>query len=69
MAIEALVLVFDKHSAGEVTSLVRYLCSMVEKAWGRGVHLERIFFGRLSGQAARVVCLLILKPQIWTHEG
>lgn len=51
-AAAALALTFDKHSSGEVTSPGGYLCGMVEKAGAGELHLERSFFGRLSGQAA-----------------
>lgn len=52
MATAALVLVFDKHSAGEVASPGGYLRGMVEKAGAGELHLERSFYGRLSGKAA-----------------
>jgi len=52
MATAALVLVFDKHSAGEVASPGGYLRGMVEKAGAGKLHLERSFYGRLSGLAA-----------------
>lgn len=52
MATAALVLVFDKHSAGEVASPGGYLRGMVEKAGAGELHLERSFYGRLSAQAA-----------------
>jgi replication initiation protein RepC len=52
IATAALVLVFDKHSAGEVASPGGYLRGMVEKAGAGELHLERSFYGRLSGQAA-----------------
>jgi hypothetical protein len=48
----ALVLVFDKHCAGEVASPGGYLRGMVEKAGAGELHLERSFYGRLNGQAA-----------------
>lgn len=51
-ATAALVLVFDKHCAGEVASPGGYLRAMVEKAWAGELHLERSFYGRLNGQAA-----------------
>lgn len=52
IATAALVLVFDKHCAGEVASPGGYLRGMVEKAGAGELHLERSFYGRLSGQAA-----------------
>jgi len=52
VATAALVLTFDKHFAGEVASPGGYLRGMVEKAGAGELHLERSFYGRLSGQAA-----------------
>ncbi|MCQ0090337.1 plasmid replication protein RepC [Roseovarius sp. M141] len=52
VATAALVLVFDKHCAGEVASPGGYLRGMVEKAGAGELHLERSFYGRLSGVAA-----------------
>tara|TARA_R100000750_G_scaffold19042_1_gene12506 strand:- start:668 stop:838 length:171 start_codon:yes stop_codon:yes gene_type:complete len=52
VATAACVLVFEKHSAGEVASPGGYLRGMVEKAGAGELHLERSFYGRLSGQAA-----------------
>jgi len=52
VATAALVLTFDKHCAGEVASPGGYLRGMVEKAGAGELHLERSFYGRLSGQAA-----------------
>jgi len=52
VATAALVLVFEKYSAGEVASPGGYLRGMVEKAGAGELHLERSFFGRLSGVAA-----------------
>ena len=52
IATAALVLVFDKHCAGEVSSPGGYLRGMVEKAGAGELHLERSFYGRLSGLAA-----------------
>jgi len=52
VATAALVLVFEKHSAGEVASQGGYLRGMVEKAGAGELHLERSFFGRLTGVAA-----------------
>ena len=52
VATAALALVFEKHCAGEVASPGGYLRGMVEKAGAGELHLERSFYGRLSGQAA-----------------
>ena len=52
VATAAFALVFEKHSAGEVASPGGYLRGMVEKAGAGELHLERSFYGRLSGQAA-----------------
>ena len=52
VATTALVLVFEKHCAGEVASPGGYLRGMVEKAEAGALHLERSFYGRLSGRAA-----------------
>ena len=52
IATAALVLTFDKHARGEVASPGGYLRGMVEKAGTGELHLERSFYGRLSGQAA-----------------
>jgi replication initiation protein RepC len=52
VATAALALVFEKHCAGEVSSPGGYLRGMVEKAGAGELHLERSFYGRLSGQAA-----------------
>jgi replication initiation protein RepC len=52
VATAAFVLVFEKHNAGEVASPGGYLRGMVEKAGAGELHLERSFYGRLSGQAA-----------------
>ncbi len=41
-----------KHATGEVLSSGGYLRGMVEKARAGDLHLERSFYGRLSGQAA-----------------
>lgn len=51
-ATAAFALVFEKHSSGEVASPGGYLRGMVEKAGAGELHLERSFYGRLSGQAA-----------------
>ena len=50
IATAALVLTFDKHCAGEVASPGGYLRGMVEKAGAGELHLERSFYGRLSGK-------------------
>jgi len=52
VATAALVLTFDKHCAGEVASPGGYLRGIVQKAGAGELHLERSFYGRLSGQAA-----------------
>ena len=52
IATAALVLTFDKHCAGEVASPGGYLRGIVQKARAGELHLERSFYGRLSGQAA-----------------
>ncbi|MBT2132691.1 replication initiation protein RepC [Aliiroseovarius lamellibrachiae] len=52
IATAALVLTFDKHCAGEVASPGGYLRGIVQKAGAGELHLERSFYGRLSGQAA-----------------
>ncbi len=52
VATAALALVFEKHTAGEVASPGGYLRGMVEKAGAGELHLERSFYGRLSGRAA-----------------
>ncbi|MDE4142134.1 plasmid replication protein RepC [Phaeobacter gallaeciensis] len=52
VATAALALVFEKHCAGEVSSPGGYLRGMIEKAGAGELHLERSFYGRLSGQAA-----------------
>jgi len=50
IATAALVLTFDKHCAGEVVSPSGYLRGIVRKAGVGELHLERSFYGRLSGQ-------------------
>ena len=50
-AAAAMALIFDKFSGGEVASPGGYLRGMVEKAGAGELHLERSFYGRLSGQA------------------
>ena len=52
VATAALVLVFEKHAAGEVASPGGYLRGMVQKAGAGELHLERSFFGRLIEAAA-----------------
>ena len=52
IATAALVLTFEKHCAGEVASPGGYLRGIVQKAGAGELHLERSFYGRLSGQAA-----------------
>lgn len=52
VAAAAMALIFDKFSDGEVSSAGGYLRGMVEKAGAGELHLERSFYGRLSGRAA-----------------
>ncbi|ATG37861.1 transposase (plasmid) [Phaeobacter piscinae] len=52
VATAALTLVFEKHCAGKVSSPGSYLRGMMEKAGAGELHLERSFYGKLSGQAA-----------------
>ncbi|KAB2541470.1 replication protein C [Salipiger aestuarii] len=52
VATAAFVLVFEKHSTGEIASPGGYLRGMVAKAGAGELHLERSFYGRLSEQAA-----------------
>ena len=52
VAAAAFVLMFEKHSTGEVASPGGYLRGMVQKAGAGELYLERSFFGRLSGLAA-----------------
>jgi replication initiation protein RepC len=47
-----MALIFEKFSNGEVASPGGYLRGMVEKAGAGELHLERSFYGRLSGKAA-----------------
>ncbi|MCY3996132.1 MAG: replication initiation protein RepC [Rhodobacter sp.] len=42
----------DKSTTGEVKSPGGYLRGLVERAQVGELHLERSFYGRLSGQAA-----------------
>lgn len=51
-AAAAMALIFEKFSDGEVASPGGYLRGMVEKAGAGELHLERSFYGRLSGKAA-----------------
>ncbi|MFC0202544.1 plasmid replication protein RepC [Paracoccus rhizosphaerae] len=52
IATAAFVLVFEKHSAGEIVSPSGYLRGMVVKAGSGALHLERSFYGRLGARAA-----------------
>lgn len=52
VAAAALAHIYDKHTTGEVSSPGGYLRGMVEKAGAGELHLERSFYGRLSGKAA-----------------
>ncbi|GAW37335.1 hypothetical protein RA2_04412 [Roseovarius sp. A-2] len=52
VASAAIALIFDKHTTGEVKSPGGYLRGMVEKARAGDLHLDRSFYGRLSGQTA-----------------
>ncbi len=52
VAAAVIALIYDKHATGEVLSPGGYLRGMVEKARAGDLHLERSFYGRLSGQAA-----------------
>ncbi|MEL6242972.1 MAG: plasmid replication protein RepC [Pseudomonadota bacterium] len=52
VAAAAVALIYDKHSAGEVSSPGGYLRGMVQKAQAGELHLERSFYGRLSGVGA-----------------
>ena len=49
VAAAAIALIFDKHTTGEVKSPGGYLRGMVEKAKIGELHLDRSFYGRLSG--------------------
>ncbi len=51
-ATAAMALIFEKFSDGELASPGGYLRGMVEKAEAGELHLERSFYGRLSGKAA-----------------
>ena len=55
-AAAALALVFDKHATGEVASPGGYLRGMIDKAGAGELHLERSFYGRISGQGATARC-------------
>ncbi len=52
VAAAAVALIYDKHSAGEVSSPGGYLRGMVQKAQAGELHLDRSFYGRLAGQGA-----------------
>jgi len=52
IAAAVIALIYDKHATGEVMSPGGYLRGMVEKARAGELHLERSFYGRMSGQAA-----------------
>jgi len=52
VAAAAVALIYDKHVSGEVTSPGGYLRGMVQKARAGELHLERSFYGRLSGIGA-----------------
>ena len=49
VAAAAIALVYDKYESGEVKSPGGYLRGMVEKAQIGELHLDRSFYGRLSG--------------------
>jgi replication initiation protein RepC len=51
-AAATIALIFEKFSDGEIASPGGYLRGMVEKAEAGELHLERSFYGRLSGKAA-----------------
>jgi len=51
-AAAAFALVFEKFNAGEVTSPGGYLRGMIARSGAGELHLERSFYGRLSGMAA-----------------
>jgi len=51
-ATAALMLVFDKHCTGEVSTPGGYLRGMIRKAGAGELHLERSFHGRLAAQVA-----------------
>ena len=52
IAAASIALIIDKSSNGEVKSPGGYLRGLVERAQAGELHLERSFYGRLSGQAA-----------------
>lgn len=52
VATAALVLVFEKHCTGEVTSPGGYLRGIIKKAAAGELHLDRSFYGRLNGMTA-----------------
>ena len=49
VAAATIALIFDKHTDGEVKSPGGYLRAMVERAQAGELHLDRSFYGRLSG--------------------
>jgi Replication protein C. len=51
-AAASIALILDKSTTGEVKSPGGYLRGLVERAQVGELHLERSFYGRLSGQAA-----------------
>ncbi|MDF3416690.1 replication protein C [Sulfitobacter sp. M57] len=51
VAAAAIALIYDKHSAGEVSSPGGYLRGMIQKAQTGELHLDRSFYGRLSERA------------------
>ena len=52
VAAASIALIIDKSTNGEIKSPGGYLRGMVEKAGAGELHLERSFYGRLSGRAA-----------------
>ncbi|MDA8586722.1 plasmid replication protein RepC [Rhodobacteraceae bacterium] len=52
IAAAAIALIYDKHSAGEVSSPGGYLRGMVEKAQIGELHLDRSFYGRMGAASA-----------------
>ncbi|MCY4167323.1 MAG: replication initiation protein RepC [Rhodobacter sp.] len=52
VAAASIALILDKSTTGEVKSPGGYLRGLVERAQVGELHLERSFYGRLSGQAA-----------------
>ena len=49
MAACSFALIFEKHSKGELTSPTGYLRGMLRKAAAGELHIDRSFYGRLSG--------------------